>query len=213
MGDIDTLTLSEYLTRSAWGRLMYRLYRHPAIMFGVGPSYMFLLKHRIPGGLMDRGWKPWASTMGTNLGIVIVAVLMIMLVGWKAFLLVQLPIAIIAATYGVWLFFVQHQFENATWEHDENWDWHQAALFGSSYYDLPKVLHWMTANIGVHHVHHLCSGIPYYRLPQVMRDFPMLQNIGRITLWESFKFVRLALWDEASKTLVSFRDVRRLQTA
>jgi omega-6 fatty acid desaturase (delta-12 desaturase) len=134
---------------------------------------------------------------------------LIWLIGVKAFLIVHLPIVLLAASAGVWLFYVQHQFENTTWESNPDWNLHHAALHGSSYYDLPTILRWFTANIGVHHVHHLCSRIPYYRLPLALRDHPELRGIGRLTLWQSLRCVRLVLWDEAERRLVSFREARR----
>lgn len=209
LGDVDTLTVAEYRARSMWGRLRYRLYRHPAVMFGLGPAYLFFLQHRLPVGLMRDGWRPWISTMSTNLAIALIAALLIWLIGIKAFLLVHLPIMLLAASIGVWLFYVQHQFENTSWEGDDDWDVHAAALHGSSHYDLPAFLRWFTANIGVHHVHHLSSRIPYYRLPHVLRDHPELRAVGRVTLLESFRCVRLTLWDEKQRCLVSFRDARR----
>jgi omega-6 fatty acid desaturase (delta-12 desaturase) len=207
-GDIDTLTLREYRQRSLWRRLCYRLYRHPLVMFGIGPAYMFILQHRLPIGLMRGGLGPWLSTMSTNLAIAIIIAVLIWLIGIKAFLLVHLPIMLLAASAGVWLFYVQHQFEHTTWADDPNWKLHEAALHGSSHYDLPAVLRWFTANIGVHHVHHLCSRIPYYRLPRALRDHPELHGIGRLTLWQSFGCVRLVLWDESKRRLVSFREAR-----
>jgi len=208
MGDIDTLTVREYLALSRFGRLRYRLYRHPAIMFGIGPAYLFLLQHRLPVGLMRAGWQPWLSTQLTNAAIALIAVGLIWFIGLKAFLLVQLPVILLAASLGVWLFYVQHQFEETSWDENKNWNLHEAALHGSSHYDLPHVLRWFTANIGIHHVHHLCSRIPYYRLPRVLRDHPELGDIGRLTLWQSLACVRLVLWDEDRKKLVSFRELR-----
>jgi omega-6 fatty acid desaturase (delta-12 desaturase) len=209
MGDIDTLTVDEYRTRSCWGRLCYRAYRHPIVMFGVGPAYLFIVQHRLPVGLMRGGWQPWVSTMATNAAIAVLAAGMIWLVGVGPFLLVHLPIMLLAASIGVWLFYVQHQFENTAWAHDGAWNLQEAALHGSSHYALPGVLRWFTANIGVHHVHHLCSRIPCYRLPRVLRDHPGLGGIGRLTLLQSLSCVRLVLWDETRKRLVSFRDARR----
>lgn len=208
IGDIDTLTVREYQARSTWGRLQYRLYRHPLVMFVLGPAYLFFLRHRLPFGLMRGGWQPWLSTMATNLGIALVVAALMWLIGIQAFLVVHLPIMLLAAMAGVWLFYVQHQFEQTVWERDEHWTVHQAALYGSSHYDLPAWLHWFTANIGIHHVHHLSSRIPYYRLPSVLRDHPELREIGRITLPESLRCVRLVLWDESQRRLVSFRDAR-----
>jgi omega-6 fatty acid desaturase (delta-12 desaturase) len=207
IGDVDTLTVREYLARSRWGRLKYRIYRHPVVMFGIGPTYLFLLQHRLPVGLMRHGWQPWASTMLTNLAIAMIVVTLVWLIGYKAFLVVHLPIMALAATAGVWLFYIQHQFEHTAWDRDRNWRVHQAALLGSSHYDLPILLRWFTANIGIHHVHHLCSRIPFYRLPHVLRDHPELRGIGRVTLGQSFRSVRLVLWDEVQRRLVSFRDI------
>ena len=208
-GDIDTLTVHEYLARSRWGRLCYRVYRHPIIMFGIGPAFLFIVQHRLPVGLMRGGWQPWLSTMATNVAIAALVATMIWLVGVGAFLLVHVPIMVLAASIGVWLFYVQHQFENTVWAHDRAWNLHEAALHGSSYYDLPHVLRWFTANIGAHHIHHLCSRIPCYRLPLVLRDYPELSAIGQLTLVQSFRCVRLVLWDEGQQRLVSFREVRQ----
>ncbi len=208
MGDIDTLTVREYLALSRFGRLRYRLYRHPAIMFGVGPAYLFVIQHRLPVGLMRGGWVPWLSTMATNAAIALIVATLIFFIGVKAFVLVHLPILLLAASAGVWLFYVQHQFEETSWSENRNWTFHEAALHGSSHYDLPPVLRWFTANIGIHHVHHLCSRIPYYRLPRALRDHPELGDIGRLTLLQSLWCVRLVLWDEDRKKLVSFRELR-----
>ena len=207
IGDIDTLTVREYQARSRFGRLRYRLYRHPAVMFGIGPAYLFLLQHRLPVGLMRAGLIPWLSTMTTNAAIALAVATLIWCIGIGAFLLVHLPIVLLAASVGVWLFYVQHQFEHTLWRDGRIWNLHEAALHGSSHYDLPGVLRWFTANIGIHHVHHLCSRIPYYRLPQVLHDYPELGEIGRITLWESLRCVRLALWDDARQRLISFREL------
>ena len=209
IGDIDTLTVHEYLARSRWGRLRYRVYRHPIIMFGLGPAYLFIVRYRLPVGLMRGDWQLWISTMGTNVAIAALVSAVIWLVGIGTFLFVHMPIMLLAASIGVWLFYVQHQFEDTVWAHQGNWNRHMVALHGSSYYDLPGILRWFTANIGVHHIHHLCSRIPYYRLPLVLRDYPDLGGIGRLTLVESFRCVRLVLWDEGQQRLVSFRDVRQ----
>jgi omega-6 fatty acid desaturase (delta-12 desaturase) len=208
IGDITTLTVREYRELSWLGRLGYRLYRHPIVLFGIGPAYQFILQHRLPVGMMSKGWVPWISTMGTNVAIALLIVGTMWLVGVTPFLLVHLPITLLAASIGVWLFYVQHQFEDTFWEEHPNWSRHEAALYGSSHYDLPGVLRWFTANIGVHHVHHLCSRIPYYRLPQVLRDHPELKGIGRMTLLQSFGCVRLTLWDETRHKLVSFAQSR-----
>lgn len=210
IGDVDTLTVREYQARSRWGRLQYRLYRHPLVLFGLAPAFLFLVQHRLPVGMMRSGWLPWISTQATNAAIAAIAVGLIVLIGVKAFFLIHLPILLIAATVGVWLFYVQHQFEETSWSEGRDWNLHEAALHGSSHYDLPGVLAWFTANIGIHHVHHLCSRIPYYRLPQVLREHPELRDIGRLTLLDSLRCVRLTLWDETQQRLVSFREARAL---
>jgi omega-6 fatty acid desaturase (delta-12 desaturase) len=208
IGDIDTVTVREYCARSRLGRLAYRLYRHPAVMFGVGPVYLFFLKHRLPFGMMRDGWRPWVSSLATNAAIALAITGMMALVGTSQFLLIQLPITLLAASIGVWLFYVQHQFETTLWAHQGEWNLQEAAVHGSSHYDLPGILRWFTANIGIHHVHHLCSRIPYYRLPQVLRDHPHLVGVGRVTFIQSLRSVRLTLWDEARGQLVSFRQIR-----
>jgi acyl-lipid omega-6 desaturase (Delta-12 desaturase) len=209
VGDVDTLTVDEYLARSRWTRLRYRAYRHPVVMFGIGPAFLFVLQSRLPAGFMRDGWQPWASTMATNAAVAIAAGLVIWTVGIGPFLLVHAPIMLLGATAGVWLFYVQHQFEQTYWSKGEDWNVHEAALHGSSHYDLPRVLKWFTANIGVHHVHHLSSQIPYYRLPKVLKDHPELGNVGRLTLWQSLRCVRLVLWDEENHRLISFKELAR----
>jgi omega-6 fatty acid desaturase (delta-12 desaturase) len=191
-----------------WGRLRYRLYRHPAIMFGFGPIWLFVCQYRLPIGLMRAGVQPWASTIATNLAIAVPVAGLMWLVGVIPFLSVQVPITLMAASAGVWLFYVQHQFEHTHWSDGTHWNFQQAALYGSSHYDLPWILRWFTGNIGVHHVHHLSSKVPFYRLSRVLRDYPELRDIGRINLWQSLSCVKLALWDESAKRLVSFREAR-----
>jgi acyl-lipid omega-6 desaturase (Delta-12 desaturase) len=208
IGDVATLTLAEYRALPLLKRLGYRAYRHPLVLFVVGPAFVFLLQHRVPKGFMREGWGPWASAMTTNAGIALLAAGVIWAFGLAAFLLVTLPVIALAAMIGVWLFYVQHQFEHAHWDRDDQWSFHEAALHGSSHYDLPAVLRWLTANIGIHHVHHLSSRIPSYRLSEVLRDRPELREVGRMTLWQSFKTVPLALWDEQRRRLISFREAR-----
>jgi omega-6 fatty acid desaturase (delta-12 desaturase) len=162
----------------------------------------------LPIGLLRDGWQPWLSAMATNAAIASIAAGLIWLIGVGPFLLVHLPIILIAASIGVWLFYVQHQFETTFWAHEGEWTLHEAALRGSSHYDLPGILRWFTANIGMHHVHHLCSRIPFYRLSQALREYPELRQMSRLTLLESFNCVRLALWDEGRRRLVPFREAR-----
>jgi len=209
LGDIDTLTVAEYKDMSFLGRLRYRLYRHPVVMFGLGPAYLFLLQHRWPRGLMRAGAEPWLSTMGTNLAIAAIVAPLMWFIGVGPFLLIHLPISLLAATFGVWLFYVQHQFVDTSWDHAADWQLQDAALHGSSHYDLPAVLRWFTANIGIHHVHHLSSRIPYYRLRRVLQDNPALKDVNHLSLAQSFGCVRLVLWDEERRRLVTFREAKR----
>ena len=208
IGDINTLTVREYQELPWWGRLRYWMYRHPLVMFGFGPAYLFVLQFRLPVGLMRKGWQPWLSTMVNNVLIAALIAVVVWAVGIADFLAVHVPVMLLAASAGVWLFYVQHQFDETAWASDEDWDVQQFALHGSSHYDLPAVLRWFTANIGMHHVHHLCSRIPFYRLPQVLRDHPELSAVGRLTPIESLKCVRLVLWDEAGQRLISFSELR-----
>ena len=209
IGGIDTLTVNEYRALPPLRRLGYRLYRHPLVMFGLGPAFVFLVQHRLPVGMMRAGWRPWISTMATNLCAAALMVGLAIAFGLLPFLTVYLTVVTLAAAMGVWLFFVQHQFEGTYWARDDAWEFHEAAFRSSSHYDLPAPLRWLTANIGIHHVHHLCSKIPYYRLGQVVRDEPELKQAGRVTLWQSRQCVRLALWDETHGRLISFSQMRR----
>ena len=212
LGGVETLTLDEYRALPPLKRFGYRLYRNPLVMFGLGPAYMFVLQHRLPVGLMREG-KAWLSVLGNNLGLALLIVLELMLGGLPALLLVHLPIVVVAASIGVWLFYVQHQFEGAYWARKDEWTAHEAALKGSSHLDLPPILRWMTANIGAHHIHHAVSKIPFYRLSQVLNDHPELKDVSRVTLADSVKAIRLSLWDEARGRLISFREARRLASA
>lgn len=211
VGDILTLTVDEYNARTFAGRLAYRFYRNPFVLFGVGPIFIFLFHHRLPVGFLRAGFRYWVSAMSTNIAIAILLIAGIVAVGWLPFLVTYLLITSLAAIIGVWLFYVQHQFENTVWDTRDNWQLHEAALYGSSYYDLPPPLRWMTANIGIHHVHHLYSRIPFYRLPDVLRDHPRLAETGRMKLGESFRTTRLKLWDTLGRRLVTFEAARALR--
>lgn len=207
LGDINTLTVAEYKARSPLKRLLYRLYRHPLVLFGLGPGYIFLLEYRLPLGLTNHAIY-WISAMVTNLAIMAGLTVIYLLGGWMPLVFIFLPTTLFAATAGVWLFYVQHQFETTHWEQEEDWQLHEAALKGSSHYILPPALQWLSANIGIHHVHHLCSRIPFYRLPEVLRDHEELAHSNRLTISESISTARLHLWDENSKRLVSFAEAR-----
>jgi acyl-lipid omega-6 desaturase (Delta-12 desaturase) len=213
IGEVETLTVAEYRALPLLRRIGYRLYRNPIVLFGLGPAFLFLLQHRLPMGLMREGWRPWISALATNAAIGVFVVAAIALGGWSGLLLVHLPTVLLAATIGVWLFYVQHQFEQTYWARQGEWDLTEAALRGSSHYDLPQPLRWITANIGVHHVHHASSRIPFYRLQHVLKDYPELRETSRIGLVESLRTVVLTLWDEQRQRLVSFRAAKRLAKA
>jgi len=209
-GDIETLTVEEYRRKSPWRRRFYRIARHPAVMLGLGPIYLFVLKNRLPiEAPAGRRREAWLSVMGTNLGIT--ALVLIALfglgLGYIELLAIQGLIITLAGAAGIWLFYVQHQFEDTYWRHDDEWRFHDAAFHGSSFYDLPPVLTWFTANIGVHHVHHLAARIPSYRLKEVLRDHPELARVNRLTLRQSLACFRLKLWDEDQKRLVPIAEV------
>ena len=208
IGDVFTLTVDEYNAKGFLGRMGYRLYRNPFVLFGIGPIFVFLLHHRLPVGFMKAGARYWVSTMGTNVAIAAVLALGIWTIGLMPFLVTYLCITCIAAMIGVWLFYVQHQFEDTVWDTPETWQVHESALYGSTHYVLPTPLRWLTANIGIHHVHHLYSRIPFYRLNAVLRDHPALNEIRRLTVMDSFKTVNLKLWCAKQRKLVSFRTAR-----
>jgi omega-6 fatty acid desaturase (delta-12 desaturase) len=208
MGDVSLLTVAEYRDLPRWRRIAYRISRNPLVLLGLGPVYLFVLKYRLPVGLMRDGKGVWISAMSTNLAIAGVVVGMGALVGMQNFLLVQLPITLLSGSAGVWLFYVQHQFEDTYWARQDEWNFHAGALQGATHYDLPRVLRWFTANIGIHHVHHLASRIPSYRLQEALADHPELHDVGRLTLRQSLQCFRLALWNEESRRLVAFRDLR-----
>jgi omega-6 fatty acid desaturase (delta-12 desaturase) len=207
IGDVDTLTVAEYNSLSRYRQLRYRLYRHPIVLFGLGPGYLFFLQNRLPFGLMAKA-RYWVSAMATNAGIITALTVIWYFGGLMPILLIFVPSTLLAATAGVWLFYVQHQFEQTHWEEEADWDMHEAALKGSSHYVLPAPLQWLTANIGIHHVHHLYSRIPFYRLPEVLENHSSLAQINRMTIKESLINARLHLWDEESKKLLSFSEAR-----
>ena len=209
LGDIDTLTVSEYLAFSRTGRAVYRTYRNPVVMFGLLPAYVFVLHYRLPFGLMRAGVHPWLSAMGTNAAIAGVVMTMAWLIGMGPFLMVNGPVVLLAACMAMWFFYVQHQFEETLMGRGAEWDFHTAALHGSSTIDLPEPLAWFSGNIGLHHVHHLCSRIPFYRLSEVLRDQPELTRVGRLTFLQSIRCATLSLWDERQQRLISIGELHR----
>jgi omega-6 fatty acid desaturase (delta-12 desaturase) len=209
-GDVDTLTVQEFHESSRLQRMFYRAYRHPVILFGIGPAYLFLLRHRLPIGLMREGSQYWVSAIATNLATAAILGCLMFFFGIGPTLLVVIPTLLIAASTGVWLFYIQHQFEQTHWDKGDDWSFHDAALKGSSHLDLPQPLRWFTANIGVHHVHHLASRIPFYRLTDVLEAFPELRHVNRFTALQTLRPLMLTLWDEDRRRLVTFRDAAKM---
>ncbi|PTX63278.1 omega-6 fatty acid desaturase (delta-12 desaturase) [Melghirimyces profundicolus] len=210
-GDIWTLTVEEYLALPRLKRMAYRMYRNPLVMFGLGPTYLFLIEYRFNRKGARR--KERMNTYITNLGIAAVAGLLCWSIGWKEFLLIQGPIFLISGLAGVWLFYVQHQFEGTYFEKDEKWDYVEAALRGSSFYKLPKILHWFTGNIGFHHIHHLSPRVPNYYLHHVHKKNTMFQSVNSITLLSSLKSLNFRIWDENRKKLMGFGYIKRFLKA
>jgi len=205
-GDVKTLTIDEYLSQSKWNQFKYRFYRHPLFLFGVAPILIFILQNRLSSKYMNKRERLYLHL--TNLALVAIIVLLIWAIGWKAYLMIQLPVIYISAVNGVWLFYVQHQYEHVVWKRSTDWNYKEIALGGSSYYKLPKVLQWFTGNIGFHHIHHLSPRIPNYKLPTCHKENPIFQEIKPVTLFSSLRSLRLRLWDEKRKKLVGFKALR-----
>ncbi len=208
VGDIWVMTIDEYLAASKWERFKYRAYRNPLVMFGFGPLYLVLISSRF--NRKDARKKERNNTYLTNIILVALYSGLIVLVGWQAFLIVQGSIMFIAGALGIWLFYIQHTFEDSYFEEESEWDYVKAAVEGSSYYKLPKVLQWATGNIGFHHVHHLAPRVPNYNLEMAHDSTPPLQNATTITIKASFESIRYRLYDPEKKRFVSFGDVKNL---
>jgi acyl-lipid omega-6 desaturase (Delta-12 desaturase) len=208
-GDVWTLTVQEYLESSRWKRFSYRLVRNPAVLFVIAPMFLFLIWQRLASP--KASVRERLSVYWTNLAILGIAVGLSLAFGWKAYLLIQLVVVCLAASAGVWLFYVQHQFEGVYWERGENWDYATAALKGSSFYKLPKVLQWFSGNIGFHHIHHLSPRIPNYHLEKCHRAEPLFQTVKPVTLFSSFKSFTFRLWDEQRRTLVGYGHLKTVR--
>jgi omega-6 fatty acid desaturase (delta-12 desaturase) len=202
VGDVPTLTVAEYQMRSRRGQLAYRAFRNPLVMFGLGPLFAMIVGPR----LVTRAQRPRMrhSVLGTDLALLVVAGGLCWLIGWSTFLLVWGPAAMLAGSAGIWLFYVQHQFEDAYWQSAEQWSYADAALCGSSYLKLPKVLQFFSGNIGLHHVHHLNARIPNYNLQRAHDENSMFHGVPTLSLWDGLRSVRLKLWDEDRGRLVTF---------
>jgi omega-6 fatty acid desaturase (delta-12 desaturase) len=208
VGDVWTLTVDEYRAASPGKRFGYRLYRNPLFLFGIGPLYSFVIGHRFPS--KGAGQRERASVRVTNLALLLVVVLASLVIGFWTYLSIQLPILAIGGAAGLWLFYIQHQFEGVYWARQDEWDMIRSALEGSSYYKLPKVLQWCTGNIGLHHIHHLRPRVPNYRLQQCYDDIPALQAVEPVTLRSSLKSLWMNLWDEERQRMVGFRALEKL---
>ncbi|MDD5276188.1 MAG: fatty acid desaturase [Methylovulum sp.] len=207
-GDVWTLTVEEYLAASRFKRLIYRLFRNPLVLFSIVPLFLFLLVNRFSS--QGAGKRERRSVIVTNASLATLIIAMSLAFGWQNYLLVQLPVLWIAATTGMWMFYVQHQYEGVYWTRHESWDLTRSGLEGSSYYKLPKVLQWLVGNIGLHHIHHVRANIPNYNLQRCYNEVPALQAVIPLTIRKSFKSLWLNLWDEQRQKLVSFRAIKRL---
>ncbi len=209
MGDIWTLTVQEYLESSRWRRFAYRLARNPVVLFVIAPLFMFVIRQRFPKAQASP--RERHSVYWTNLAIFGLAAGLSWIFGFKAYLLIQLMVVGVAGSVGVWLFYVQHQFEGVYWERGEEWDYATAALQGSSFYKLPKVLQWFSGSIGFHHIHHLSPRIPNYHLEKCHNSEPLFQTVKPVTLFSSFKSFTFRLWDEQRRKLVGYRHLRTVR--
>lgn len=205
-GDVWTLTVREYLEASRWKKFAYRLARNPLVLFLIAPLFLFLFMQRVPS--FRAPTRERYSVYWTNLAIGSLAAGLILVFGWEAYLIIQLTVLMVAASAGVWLFYVQHQFEDVYWERRPDWDYVAAALQGSSFYKLPKVLQWFSGNIGYHHIHHLSPRIPNYHLERCHKAEPLFQSVKPLTLFASFKSFTFRLWDEQRRKLVGYRHLR-----
>ena len=206
MGDVDTITVAEYVALSWPRKLEYRIMRNPAVLLTLGPLWALMLEPRlIPGWARKRFWRP---IIATDIALVALIGALVVLFGWEAVLLVQLPGALLAGAAGVWLFYVQHQFEDVYWERHDSWCFQTSALRGSSYLKLPKVLQFFTGNIGLHHIHHLHPRIPNYNLQRAHDDNPVLHDVPTLSLWDGIRALRLKLYDEQRGRLVTFAGAR-----
>ena len=206
IGDIWTMTKEEYLAAPRRKRLAYRIYRNPFVLFGPGPALLFLCFQRF--STKGAGKKERRSVLFTNLALLVIIGAASSTIGFRTYLLIQLPMILIASTFGLWLFYIQHQFESVYWARHEFWDPLRVALEGSSYFKLPKILQWFSGNIGLHHVHHARPTIPNYNLQQCYDDIPAFQAVVPLTICTSLKLLRLSLYDEEKKKLISFRSLK-----
>ena len=212
VGDIDTLTVKEYLAMGTWDRFKYRIFRNPFVLFFVGPIYYLAIVNRLPLARV-KGWKKTLLNLTfDNLLVAAVYIILAFFIGWKKFLMVQIPVTVFFGIIAVWFFYVQHQHEHAYKSWKANWDYLISAIKGSTYYKLPRIMHWLTGNIGYHHIHHLSSGIPNYNLRKCAEENPIFQKyVTKITFWKSLKLMSHKLWDEDSGRMITFAEFKKIE--
>ncbi len=211
IGDIWTMTVDEYLAATPGRKLCYRLARNPFILFGLGPLFLFVIWHRVPAAKAKPRERREVHLM--SVAVALMAFGMSQIFGWRDYLIIQSIILLVGGFAGLWMFYVQHQFEDVYWEKDATWSHTEAALAGSSFYKLPRILQWFSGNIGFHHIHHLNSRIPNYNLEKAYLSCPEFQNVQPITLWSSLKTLRLRLWDTRTRRMIGFRELSQYQAA
>ena len=199
-GDIWTMTVREYREASRWGRIKFRVYRNPLVLFVLGPAFLLLIKHRFAAPGSGRRWH--LSVLWTNLAILALVMTLISVMGLKAYLMLQIPLTVVAAASGAWLFYVQHQFEGVIWQRKENWNYVESAMQSSSFYRLPRILQWFSGNIGFHHIHHLSPRIPNYFLDKCHRENALFRKVKALHLMDSLRCIRFRAWDEERGRLV-----------
>lgn len=206
-GDVWTLTLDEYLALSPFKRFSYRFFRHPAVLLGIGGLAIFIVGHRFTNRHMSK--KQRLNVYATNMIMLAAAAIASYFIGWQAFLLIQLPVMVFASVGGIYLFYLQHQYDEVYWCRNKDWDYQQMAMHGSSFFKLPGVLRWFTGNIGFHHIHHLGPTIPNYNLPKCHEENNIFQEVKPITFFQSFRSLGIRFWDEANQRAIGLRELRR----
>jgi omega-6 fatty acid desaturase (delta-12 desaturase) len=211
IGDVEVKTVEEFYALNWFDRLRYRIYRNPLFMFGLAPAILFLIMHKLPMGIPKEWKREQMSVYRTDIGVLVYMALMMWLMGWAQFLIIYLTVSVIASTVGIWLFWVQHQFEDTYWRWHAEWDYTRAALEGSSYLKLPKILQWFSGNIGFHHIHHLSPRIPNYFLEKAYKENDFLRNVTTLNMFTAMRSMFVHLWDEETGKLVTFWEAAKLR--